>query len=834
MPLNPKEAPETLLNQYCQQKRINPKIELMQKNALSWSCSIEVKGVPRVETIAGTKADAKRMALNAVVGKLRSSGLLMTLKQQGGQSGPSWAIKAEAEPAAKKFKTEQSWTSKKKAVPQATGQIRKMTDLVSAGRAEQALEIAQKQMPNPGCVSSKSFGDMISWMAVRNNETAFLTILQHCQSAALVDFPDEACAAYFSRFARWASREFLGQGTSSLELIGRTPMNVLERNGHCVPQLMVGEAKKNELRLDGQLPQQHGFQRGDCLFVTFPPDKDVDPAPDSKTTFEAELAGFVTPIPPQQGMNVKLWGLTNDMNPSDFEGKYCRVDRAANRVTFSRQVEALKSLCGPKEKRGWLRQTLLAGDEPGGAGIEAFLCGQEPPAQGLPSNSSLLQAVNPSQHNALKAGMSRHLTLIQGPPGSGKTSTALLLIRFLVQAGRGPVLATAESNIAVDNLLRGCGKAGLRVVRVGRAEASHQDLEQYSLMEQGKAKSGKPFSDIKVEREIVKQAEVVCCTCSGAALPVLQNTTFSSVLVDEAAQATELAVLVPLLHLTPDGCAVLVGDHKQLPATVGNIESDVEGFGTSLFERLAAHGVDPLLLDVQYRMHPAIAEFPSRQYYKGRLRSGTVGHARRAPRGVGWPISEVPVLFLPVEGTESNDGNSYLNGAEAESVITILHGLLDGFDVKPEDIGVITPYAAQARLLRRQLGCPPPGRREPGRAKPTGTAAVEVSSVDGYQGREKDVIIVSTVRANAMGKVGFVGDPRRMNVTLTRAKRGLIVIGNFETLAADADGWRPWLAWAQQRGVFVGCEPTAPEEAEFTWTLDELEAQDLLSVHFAS
>merc|ERR1719469_126423 len=147
----------------------------------------------------------------------------------------------------------------------------------------------------------------------------------------------------------------------------------------------------------------------------------------------------------------------------------CRVDRAANKVTLARQAEALKKLCGPQDQGSvsWLRNVLLGSDEQeAGMGIEQFLCAQERGAgDELPTKSPLLEHCNPSQVSAMAASLKRQMTLIQGPPGAGKTSTALLLVKFLLAAGRGPVLCTAESNIAVDNLLRGCAQSDITVVR---------------------------------------------------------------------------------------------------------------------------------------------------------------------------------------------------------------------------------------------------------------------------------------------------------------------------------------------------------------------------------
>merc|ERR1712187_774947 len=332
----------------------------------------------------------------------------------------------------------------------------------------------------------------------------------------------------------------------------------------------------------------------------------------------------------------------------------------------------------------------------------------------------------------------------------------------------------------------------------------------------------------QTEKRVLERCEVVCATCSGAAHPCVRDMKFECVIIDEAAQATELAQIVPLLHLTANGSIALVGDHKQLPPTVGCLEADVEGLGTSLFERMASLGVPPCMLDTQYRMHPAIAAFPAMEFYGGELRSGVSGVMRKAPKGIVWPQEWAAVAFLPISSVEQKEGNSYVNDAEASMVDTVLHGVLNCGDVKPVDIGVITPYAAQARHLRRRFGCPPPGRRKDDTPL-VGMAAIEVSSVDGFQGREKELIIVSTVRANPKGNVGFLSDPRRLNVMLTRAKRGMLVIGHFETLAQDEVGWRPFLLWAQMRGFVAGCDATFDAAAEEMQNLSQISGEALLN-----
>merc|ERR1712087_919419 len=165
------------------------------------------------------------------------------------------------------------------------------------------------------------------------------------------------------------------------------------------------------------------------------------------------------------------------------------------------------------------------------------------------------------------------------------------------------------------------------------------------------------------------------------------------------------------------------------------------------------------------------------------------------------------------------EGKSFINLVEVHTIVELLNSVLKVGDIQAGQVGIITPYAAQARLLRTYLGLTEKSNRN--------VPQPEVSSVDGFQGREKELIFISTVRANAQGRVGFMGDQRRLNVMLTRARRGMVVVGDFKTLSADKEGWRPWLCWAQERGLIVGCQPTNIEATEELTKFDGLEEKEL-------
>jgi len=209
-------------------------------------------------------------------------------------------------------------------------------------------------------------------------------------------------------------------------------------------------------------------------------------------------------------------------------------------------------------------------------------------------------------------------------------------------------------------------------------------------------------------------------------------------------------------------------------------------------------------------MHPGIAQLPADLIYGGRLRSGVSAADRPAAAGFDWPVPQLPVALVPVYGgCEASDGTSKSNAAEAQAVAEVVGRLRRG-GVGASEIGVISPYSAQVSLLRRMLrrGGEPQGEQ------------LEISSVDGFQGREKQVIIFSCVRANNIGStrgaLGFLADARRVNVAFTRARTGLIVIGHPPTLQREPGTWAPWLTWARAHGLVMGEAPSGRYDAHAT------------------
>ena len=431
-----------------------------------------------------------------------------------------------------------------------------------------------------------------------------------------------------------------------------------------------------------------------------------------------------------------------------------------------------------------------------------------------------------SQKMAIETAVKQRLTMIQGPPGTGKTHTAVHLLRALIDMGRGPILACAESNVAVDNLLEGLLDLGVKAIRFGRPVKVRESLREATLdakvsshpkqdeisfireetdgirsrLQDLKGKDrGMAHKDInknyreireleqRITDEVLASAEVLCTTNIGAGHFTIANRKFSIVLIDEATQATEPSSLVPIVKGARQ--LILVGDHKQLPPTVTSRTAEEGGLDIPLFERLLSNGIPAHMLTTQYRMHPTIREFPSARFYENLLEDGCTESDRPPVTGFLWPDWDKPVSFVPVHGSEIEEevGSSRSNMDEAAIVVKIVNDLLAPGDLQPEDIGIISPYAGQVRLIKDMIG---------------EIEGLEIKSVDGYQGREKEIIVLSSVRSNEQGKVGFLSDFRRLNVALTRAKRGLIVVGDDRTLRNDPT-WASWLDWVTESNLMA-------------------------------
>lgn len=275
----------------------------------------------------------------------------------------------------------------------------------------------------------------------------------------------------------------------------------------------------------------------------------------------------------------------------------------------------------------------------------------------------------------------------------------------------------------------------------------------------------------------------------------LKGFKFRAVVLDEATQAVEPEALIPIVHGARQ--LVLIGDHRQLGPVILSKRAAKAGLTQSLFERLISLGLRPIRLQVQYRMHPCLSEFPSNAFYDGSLQNGvTIGERMRRSLDFPWPNPESPMLFLCCAALEeiSASGTSYLNRMEATQCEKIVTRFLRG-GILPSQIGVITPYDGQRAFIQQHMQMAGPLRKDL-------YLEVEVASVDAFQGREKDYIILSCVRSNDHQGIGFLSDARRLNVALTRAKYGMVILGNPRVLARH-NLWYHLIQHFKDKGVLM-------------------------------
>lgn len=411
-----------------------------------------------------------------------------------------------------------------------------------------------------------------------------------------------------------------------------------------------------------------------------------------------------------------------------------------------------------------------------------------------------------AQMEACKSAVVNTVTLIQGPPGTGKTQVACAIIDCWKRASPEKILAVADSNVAADNLIEALDKRGLTALRIGFGsdsllqEESLKDLPRYEryryLRSAGLHKEANSMWTLMIG-EAVKKHQIIIATCIGSGNDILAGYSFPYVVIDECAQSIEASNLIPIGRDCKQ--LVLIGDHKQLRPTIISMDASKQGLSISLLERLASTEALPIhLLDVQRRMHPSISEFPNNKFYGGLLKDAVTVESRQPVKGFRWPSKGYNVAFIDASAGHPNGhfesvvGTSKMNNLEIDIVMMVLKSILDAGDAKESEIGILTPYDAQKWIIKRRI------KQAMGDIN-----SIEVDSVDGFQGKEKELIIFSAVRSNMQKEIGFLKDPRRMNVMLTRARRGLIVIADRYTIMNDHEQWRPYVDYVVDRGLDI-------------------------------
>lgn len=486
------------------------------------------------------------------------------------------------------------------------------------------------------------------------------------------------------------------------------------------------------------------------------------------------------------------------LQSKEVVGVQLYFDETSYRLMF----EALKQVIGAKNNRLAELRDIFHGTQP--ASTFSFH-----PLRFPWLNATQEEAVNKVLH-------AKDVAIVHGPPGTGKTTTLVEAVYETLHR-ENQVLVCAQSNMAVDWISEKLVDRGVSVLRIGnpsrvndkmlsftyeRRFESHPDYPQlwsirkairelYARSRKGaereavrqKINSLKDRAtelEIRINESLFSEARVIACTLVGSANRLLTGQKFGTLFIDEAAQALEAACWIPIRKADR---VILAGDHCQLPPTVKAPEALRAGLGHTLMQTIVKNKPDTVsLLKLQYRMNDEIMRFSSEWFYGGMLQS--------APEVKYRSILDfdTPIEWINTEGLDCNEefiGENYgrINKSEAELSIEQLKGYItkigrERFLDERIDVGMISPYKAQVQYLRRLV-------RNDAFFKPY-RQAITINTVDGFQGQERDVILISLVRANEEGQIGFLNDLRRMNVAITRARMKLIILGDASTLTRHA------------------------------------------------
>ncbi|OHT11412.1 Regulator of nonsense transcripts 1 [Tritrichomonas foetus] len=508
-----------------------------------------------------------------------------------------------------------------------------------------------------------------------------------------------------------------------------------------------------------------------------------------------------------------------------FAKQQCKVtiNIVTNSIPYDYQLAALNTFQSNEKCMNCFLSKIILGQ------IENFenlnkLKGNTP--QLIQPSPDYFYPLNSSQTKCIKTDLSQRFTMIQGFPGTGKTTVIAVLINSLVKNGIKPILVCAQSNTTIDFATNRIAQTGVNVCRVlsSSYEQVNRDIERFTIKKLAVKHFGEKYTKLidfknknnesdsnnldkyrekvtKMELKILQKSDVVCTTCTSAGSELFSaGIKFQAVIIDESEQCVDPDILIPLVY----GCQqlVLVGDYRQFrPTTISKTAKDGR-YDLPIMQRLILQGLRPSILKMQYRMHPALSEFLSHTFYGGFLKNGVTEAARTYNKQVvNWPNQQIPMFFWNIKSSEEtydNNNHSFINRQEIECVVTLINALYKA-GVQGSEIGIIIPYVSQQALLIDSL---PEKFRNLAMNNSRFFSELEIGSVDSFQGKEKNFIIFSAVRANSEKDIGFLKDEKRFCASLARAKFGLIIVGCAETFLKNKM-WCKFIHRCIQEKVFV-------------------------------
>jgi len=543
-------------------------------------------------------------------------------------------------------------------------------------------------------------------------------------------------------------------------------------------------------------------------------------------TEQKEFSGVIKSV---QKSTVKIIFPKEELPDWAYDGKL-GINAEFDENSFTEMQKALDLVMNAKNCRLAELREIIEGEQPASFGNRKLL--------------NLTTHLNASQNHAVKfIGNVQDYGVVHGPPGTGKTTTLVEAIRITLQT-ENQILVCAPTNTAVDLLCEKLNKLGISVLRLGHPARINEDLLSTSL--DGKISSSPYYKDIKNLRKnaqeyfrmagkykrvfgkedaqqrasfyaeaknclkearlledyitdsLLKDSQVICCTPVVSANKLMSKKNFQTLFFDEASQALESMVWIPLLKCER---IILCGDNCQLPPVVKSKKAAAEGLGITMLDGLMQNKEAVVLLNRQYRMHEAIMAFSNSVFYENKLIADDSVASEKLINDDN-EVCNNTIEFIDTAGCDfSEEQNpetlSYVNVKEGGLVFNHLKNLLENYNVYTSasavTLGIISPYKEQVEWMKENL--------QEFQLPTQKVSSLHIKTIDGFQGEERDIIYISLVRSNDRGEIGFLNDLRRMNVALTRARKKLVVVGDSATIAANPF-YKKFVEYCEQNGFY--------------------------------